>query len=91
MLLTEEEAKRQRCIGPVGCGKETGTGAFMPLVDSHESYERRCVASGCKMAWRWADPDFMQYEMPGGDVEAEALGGRRRGYCGIAGKPQEHD
>lgn len=70
MLLTEQEAMTQRCIGPEGCGVMVGIGEPI-LVErddiDHEPFrdddyvkawaqhERRCIGSACKMAWRWAD------------------------------------
>jgi hypothetical protein len=106
-LLTEQEAMTQRCIGPEGCGVMVGIGEPRviehndgypedPAETYHEKYwekyERRCIGSACKMAWRWSDEyrsssggtgsyDFMQ--AAGYPEPYEQLG-----YCGIAGRPE---
>jgi hypothetical protein len=40
-----------------------------------------CLASGC-MAWRWHDPKLDDTQL------RRQPNGQRRGYCGIAGKPE---
>lgn len=92
MLLTEQEAMTQRCIGPEGCGRHAselrGEGEHAEFV----YLDRRCIGSACKMAWRWTN----YWQSADGDVaEVNYLEGARRpepwhrvGYCGIAGRPE---
>jgi hypothetical protein len=77
VLITEQEAMAQRCIGPEGCGVMVGIGEprviehnDSPTENPDETYyekywtkhERRCIGSACKMAWRWHDPEFETHE-----------------------------
>lgn len=72
MMLTEDEARQSPCIGPPGCG-------YINPAD----LERYCIASSCKMAWRW-QMRIIDYpdNRPGPPVPSE-----KYGYCGLAGTP----
>lgn len=84
--LTEEEARKQECIGPVGCG------AYPPETpidwevhkDASHVYrippKRFCIAGDCKMVWRWRTRTL--YSDP-------AMRDAPMGYCGLAGTPPE--
>lgn len=82
--MTEEEAKKKRCIGPEHCGLSTvlPTGRTVNL----------CIASDC-MAWRkstvFIDRATGEPAVPGntpiGSLELRYSG---EGFCGLAGAPQ---
>lgn len=71
MLLTPEEAKKERC--PQTFTADT-TATGRPLVRG--AY---CIGPACKMAWRWRRTLIKGIE----HIEFE----KKRGYCGLAGKP----
>lgn len=83
-VLTEDEARTQTCIGPVGCGQLINQ-MFEVFYDPNYGMQRTrpilgtgtrlCIGSDCKMAWRRV--------YPSGSDDWEGP----RGYCGIAGKP----
>jgi len=94
-MTTEAEAKARWCpfarvdSGYVGNGvvnrypKREEHGGYRPdgrteMLDAQVN----CIASAC-MAWRW-DPDQAVGEYHPDYVKTAA---RRRGYCGLAGKP----
>jgi hypothetical protein len=74
MLVTEKEAKKTEC--PIEIGQN-------------------CVGTDC-MAWRWGEPELVEGEgvyFPDGRFNKMSLRPRtkdepRRGYCGLAGKPE---
>jgi len=87
--MTEEEARKQLCIGPENCGSTKGM-------------LRYCVGSACKMAWRWIPAEREQcgygdqqrpegegwYIVPRGSVSRWVRDvPPTEGYCGLAGKP----
>lgn len=78
MYLTEAEAREEDCPF-FRDGLRTDPNGVVPVLYVH----RRCAASACKMAWRWeAIPTYHDPEM------ASEAYRRRKGYCGIAGKPE---
>jgi hypothetical protein len=77
MLLTQEKAKKLKCVSPL-----SGHDIYDTRFEDVEKTQRpeRCCASEC-MAWRWVTE--MKYI---GDGESEEVP-RSLGYCGLAGKP----
>lgn len=80
-VVTVEEAKRSKCIGPSNCGRERECSS-----DRHTRHlriavaQRYCTGPDCKMGWRAVEPnDKCQI-----DGRWEPI---RRGYCGLGGKP----
>lgn len=80
MLLTEARAANLAC----------------PLMTGVWGGNRPCTASACPM-WRWATPeqvDFSAFVQELGKIRVEQSGEPdppatpRRGYCGLAGKPE---
>lgn len=59
MYLTEEDAKEAPC----------------PMMMAREIGRSNCIASACKMAWRWHPHQAVKEGRP------------RVGYCGLAGDP----
>lgn len=89
--MTEDEAKRQQCIGPRNCGQVIRTGSLDP-----DNFPRLCVGSAC-MAWRSTSSLFArdlesgrERHVPAGGYynvhKEEAFYRRDGGYCGLAGK-----
>jgi hypothetical protein len=92
MVLTTKEARCHLCpiVGPLpdppGDG-EPLTPILRPCM---------CIAQSCMM-WRWADPnpvDMSPYVAALGKLRTEQEGAdpdntpERKGYCGLAGKPE---
>jgi hypothetical protein len=72
MVLTEKNTAAKTC--PVSRGA--------PIDESHPYMGTRpCVGSSC-MAWRWYDPTERWEDGHKRRVD------ERRGYCGLAGKPE---
>lgn len=72
MIVTEEQARKLRCCGPVNPGE----------ADDYVMGGLHCIASQC-MAWRWFD---QRYDY--GDKQMNAdMARQRRGYCGLARQP----
>jgi hypothetical protein len=75
MLLTEQQAENQRCIGPDNCGEE-------------RDGVRLCIASRCGMAWRWSGLAVQHMGHTGFELgRAVAEDHLHTGYCGLAGEP----
>jgi hypothetical protein len=79
MLIIEARAFGEiRCCGPVGTG-----------ADNLHVPGRYCIGSHCA-AWRWWDPATSH---PGGvaQVGERIPAPYRRGYCGLAGRPEDDE
>lgn len=77
--MTEEEAKKKACCGPVGSGVATGQCQWVESDDVEYVVmwpTRNCMGSAC-MAWRWVH---------NWDGERD-MGPSEDGYCGLAGRP----
>lgn len=80
-MKTEDEARKTRCCGPLGCGTI--------LPEPH----RMCVASEC-MAWRWDAELYNKFT--GKPLSETARSGNypiewrqtTDGYCGLAETPR---
>ena len=92
-LLTEEEARKETCPVIRFCVNEREAvhafGHAPPPIYVHQN----CKASECKMAWRWAasSADYLKqaaFERNMGVDIGPLTNGERRGYCGLAGKPE---
>lgn len=92
--MTEEEAKKKACCGPVGSGVATGQCQWVESEDVEYVVmwpTRNCMGSAC-MAWRWhghvdrATGRLLQgltdIEYSESDDHVAAVG-----FCGLAGKP----
>lgn len=81
MSLTEDEARTKWC--PMV--RHSGDGANMPERDAE------CVGAACMM-WRWHEPWTSSVEEgQGGDLVlrlSRKPDEPKRGYCGLAGKPE---
>jgi hypothetical protein len=92
MLLSEEEAKTKWCphVRHPGEGGTFNRGTQHGPLNDHEHNAGtlcNCIASAC-MAWRWWDGETLSHE-PHSEYGAQRIApDQRRGYCGIAGKPE---
>lgn len=88
-MITEEEAAKRHCCGPIGTGNvvcmEATWSAQGELLAANSGtlaaiglVPRACIGSRC-MAWRWSGHEGRA----GGAVDLD----RARGYCGLAGSP----
>ncbi|MDR2696271.1 MAG: hypothetical protein LBC79_07845 [Deltaproteobacteria bacterium] len=82
MITPENEAKEKACC------KATAN------LEDGRLVTPACLASGC-MAWRWADKptkyvlDVPANETPDGEpIMHIAQNTERRGFCGLAGRPE---
>lgn len=81
--MTEEEAKRKACCGPVGSGVATGQCQWVESDDVEYVVmwpTRSCMGSAC-MAWRWEQIPHRW------DDNVTSEHSPSNGYCGLAGKP----
>ena len=79
MLVTEEEAKKKRC--PIMSARRYSEESIANTTYLKPIY-LKCEASEC-MAWRWSKKTaelMVLTDVPEKD---------RRGYCGLAGNPEE--
>ena len=93
MLLTEEEAKTKWCPMVRAVAIRGGTfGSPEPIgnriaADQNELPKvTQCIASGCMM-WRQHASDE-SWTVQGESKTKTLPAGLRRGYCGLAGKPE---
>lgn len=92
MILSEEEAKMRWCPQARSIGRSTDVGnnqrTFSGYNRDHESGNMpACIASSC-MFWRWSEEKKIRdIDLVTSDVVDLPP---RRGYCGIADKP-EHE
>lgn len=95
MYLTEEEARKKRCVILLAA-----IATVMPNVSEGTPQEKvnaltgmtECMASECMM-WRWRTPRLDRNYKSGGNIERrtpkeiEFDKNTPDGYCGLAGKP----
>ena len=58
-----------------------------PLTGRAEPYERFCIASKCS-AWRWGEAAHWEGNTSGMRPEDTGAVTVRRGFCGLAGRPE---
>ncbi|HEX7072724.1 MAG TPA: hypothetical protein VF226_01680 [Hyphomicrobiaceae bacterium] len=84
MLLTEEESRERWC-------PHVRAMNFAPAIDHNPAVNRptadyHCIGSAC-MAWRWAcGPRNYTHAA---ESERRKYPPNGRGYCGLAGRPEE--
>lgn len=96
MLLTEEEAKTKWCpqmrqpqfvMTTIQGASPVVVGGSNADQDGMRFPRHNCIASAC-MAWRWWDAAGPLCSDEGRPLEDAPDPSARRGYCGLAGKPE---
>jgi hypothetical protein len=83
MLLTSDEATKHVCPHIQYVQNEA---SVVQEKDAAIIVHQQCQGAACGMAWRWYDQPRCGLDEQGQTVSV-ALS-ERRGYCGIAGRPQ---
>lgn len=83
--MTEEEAKKKQCCGPLLLAAAQAAIEFRRAGQAVPAQlNPNCMASAC-MAWRWLpNPKINQIAENYSELEMQTP---TSGYCGLAGKP----